>query len=128
MFNNLLIPSWYWEGDAVDVETAFSNSGRGRVPYFDILTRSLILSGSKPSYRQVLFGSYKNIYPDHYEMGYMLTRHIKSQYNTNSINEILTKTLRRLKLLDKENLVRGSYPKFNFGSEEQLIEQLGSGS
>ena len=43
-------------------------------------------------------------------------------------NEILTKTLRRLKLLDKENLVRGSYPKFNFGSEEQLIEQLGSGS
>ena len=78
MFNNLLIPSWYWEGDAVDVETAFSNSGRGRVPYFDILTRSLILSGSKPSYRQVLFGSYKNKYPDHYEMGYILTRHIKS--------------------------------------------------
>ena len=94
MFNNLLIPSWYWEGDAVDVETALSNSGRGRVPYFDILTRSLILSGSKPSYRQVLFGSYKNKYPDHYEMGYMLTRHIKSQYNANSINEILTKTLK----------------------------------
>ena len=94
MFNNLLIPSWYWEGDAVDVETAFSNSGRGRVPYFDILTRSLILSGSKPSYRQVLFGSYKNKYPDHYEMGYMLTRHIKTQYNANSINEILTKTLK----------------------------------
>ena len=90
----MLIPSWYWEGDAVDVETAFSNSGRGRVPYFDILTRSLILSGSKPSYRQVLFGSYKNKYPDHYEMGYMLTRHIKSQYNVNSINEILTKTLK----------------------------------
>ena len=94
MFTNFLLPSWYWEGDAVGIETAFSNSGRGRVPYFDVLTRDLALSGLSPSYQQILFGSYKNVYPDQYEIGYLLTNHIKSEYGLESLPSIVKTTLR----------------------------------
>ena len=94
MFTNFLLPSWYWEGDAVGIETAFSNSGRGRVPYFDVLTRDLVLSGSFPTYQQILFGSYRNVYPDQYEAGYLLTNHIKSEYGLESLPSIIQNTLR----------------------------------
>jgi hypothetical protein len=35
--SNAAVPSWFWEGDAVATETAFSPSGRGRIPDFDLL-------------------------------------------------------------------------------------------
>ena len=37
------VPSWFWEGDAVDIETAMSRSGRGRLPEFSIAFRANLL-------------------------------------------------------------------------------------
>ena len=42
-------------------------------------------------------------------------------------NEILTKGLRRLKILNQIDEIKSSYPKFGFGGEIQLIEALGKG-
>ena len=42
-------------------------------------------------------------------------------------NEILTKGLRRLKILNQIDEIKSSYPKFGFGGEIQLIEAIGKG-
>ncbi|GIS56891.1 MAG: hypothetical protein CM1200mP1_08290 [Candidatus Neomarinimicrobiota bacterium] len=82
------------KGDPVGLETALTYSGRGRVPYFDIISRSLILSGNKFNYEKALYGSYKMVSPNRYELGYFLTTHIKTNFGVEAWPKIIDKTLR----------------------------------
>jgi hypothetical protein len=70
--NNLSVPDWFWEGDAVYQETLFSEQGRGRLPYFFNDYRSLWSAGKNYSWMKLRNGSYRDLLPDHYQLGYML--------------------------------------------------------
>ena len=57
------VPQWFWEGDAVGVETALSNSGRGRIPQFGAVFRANLLEKSSFNYSKQFLGSYKDFIP-----------------------------------------------------------------
>lgn len=90
----LSVPSWYWEGDAVGTETALSLSGRGRIPSFDIHSRTLLLNDSKYNYYKAASRSLKDYYPNHYVLGYHLTTHVKRNYPVESWSQIAKRTAR----------------------------------
>ena len=71
--NSLSIPDWFYEGDAVYQETLLSDQGRGRLPYFFNDYRSLWASGKNYSWMKLRNGSYRDLVPNHYQLGYLLT-------------------------------------------------------
>ncbi len=75
------LPMWYYEGDAVCTETALTNFGRGRLPFFERGIKTHLLSDEKRySFDKMLFGSYKSYIPNHYELGYQLTAYTRVKY------------------------------------------------
>lgn len=70
---NALIPDWFWEGDAVFMETSLSDQGRGRLPSFLEPFKSLYLANKNYSYAKIRNGSYRDMVPDHYPLGYMMS-------------------------------------------------------
>lgn len=86
-------PGWFWEGDAVATETALSDSGRGRQPFFDVEFRSLLLSGKRYPYYKAMFGSYKDWDPlaSPYLLGYYLTAHVRRNYGADAWPKILNR-------------------------------------
>ncbi|WP_374950864.1 TolB family protein [Mucilaginibacter sp.] len=80
--NDLSIPNWFFEGDAVYNETHVSQQGRGRLPYFFNGYRALWSAGRNYSWMKLRNGSYRDYIPDHYPMGYMLVAYGREQYGT----------------------------------------------
>jgi hypothetical protein len=68
----LYIPLWFLEGDAVLSETVLSNSGRGRTPSFEMLLKAQLLEKGTYHYNKAYFGSYKDLVPNYYILGYHL--------------------------------------------------------
>src|SRR5690606_2194047 len=64
------VPQWFWEGDAVATETAFTSGGRGKIPNFNLVFRTNLLEGRKFNYHKQYLRSYKHNIPDHYVLGY----------------------------------------------------------
>lgn len=87
--NNLVLPNWYYEGDAVISETALSNSGRGRNPYFTLEQRALMNENMNYSYTKHRNGSYKDLLPNHYPLGYMMLSYLKNHYGNDVVKPIL---------------------------------------
>lgn len=78
--NGAAIPNWFFEGDAVFQETAVSEQGRGRLPYFFNAYRSLWQADKKYSYMKLRNGSLRHYIPDHYTLGYLLTGYGREKY------------------------------------------------
>lgn len=76
----LTLPPWFYEGDAVGIETALTRGGRGRLPLFERDLRTLLLSGKKWNYDKAHLGSYKDYIPNHYVYGYFYTSWLRNQY------------------------------------------------
>ncbi|MFN8259098.1 MAG: hypothetical protein U0W24_25640 [Bacteroidales bacterium] len=88
------IPDWFFEGDAIVMETALSNSGRGRLPSFSMYQRTYQLNGIKFKYDQAYLGSYKKFYPNHYYLGYPLTAYGRKNFGVNFWDNVLENTSR----------------------------------
>ncbi len=74
-------PLWYIEGDAVNAETKLSNTGRGRLPSFEMELKAHLLSGIKPySFSKAYLGSYKDFVPDYYRLGYQMVSYARKNY------------------------------------------------
>lgn len=80
--NSLAVPDWFFEGDAVVQETVMSGQGRGRIPYFFYPYKSLWTSGKNYSWMKLRNGSYRDMVPDHYRLGYMLVAYGREKYGT----------------------------------------------
>ena len=76
-----MLPFWFIEGDAVYAETSLSNSGRGRLPAFEMELKAQLLSGEKRySYDKAYLGSYKDFVPDYYRLGYQMVSFARQEY------------------------------------------------
>jgi hypothetical protein len=72
-------PQWFWEGDAVATETAFTASGRGRIPNFDLVLRTNLQEGRVFNYHKQYLRSYKNNINDHYVLGYHMVSYLRKK-------------------------------------------------
>ena len=85
------MPLWYWEGDAVDIETRNSNFGRGRIPYFNLISRNNLIDGRKINFNTQLLGSFKTKTPNIYESGYLMVKYLKDTFGIETFNKIVDK-------------------------------------
>jgi hypothetical protein len=87
--SNLSIPNWYFEGDAVLAETLFSNSGRGRTPDFFKEQRALLLNNINYSYQKARNGSFKDMVPNHYPLGFAMLNYGRNHFGVEMWPKVL---------------------------------------
>lgn len=78
--NNVAVPNWFWEGDAVANETQVSDQGRGRLPFFFNGYAALIKEHRNYSWLKLRNGSFKDYVPNHYNLGYLMVAYGRQQY------------------------------------------------
>ncbi|MCF6351600.1 MAG: hypothetical protein L3J06_01180 [Cyclobacteriaceae bacterium] len=86
------VPSWFWEGDAVGVETALTHSGRGRFPNFSMAFRANLLEKGSFNYSKQYLRSFKDFIPNHYVLGYHFSTYIKNKYGAKAMENIVEST------------------------------------
>ncbi len=89
-FISSLLPLWFLEGDAVFAETYLSASGRGRTPSFQKQLKALAVErGSLYKFDKILFGSYRDYVPDHYQYGYQMVTWAMAKHDPQIWNKVL---------------------------------------
>lgn len=76
------LPWWFIEGDAVAVETALGNFGRGRLPSFLMEHKAQLSEKGKYTYDKAYLGSYKDYVPNHYMLGYHMVANTRERYGS----------------------------------------------
>ncbi len=84
-------PNWYWEGDAVYLETTIGDYGRGRIPRFTLTTQMNLNSKNKIKYERQTLGSFKYKTPNEYETGYLMVKYLNEKFSQNTFNKIVKK-------------------------------------
>ena len=87
-------PSWFWEGDAVGTETAFTATGRGRTPYFERAFKTNILEKGGFNYYKQHLTSFNDFVPNHYRTGYFMTTYLKRKYGADIWDKIVKRSFR----------------------------------
>lgn len=77
----LFMPLWAIEGDAVMTETEMTTFGRGLQPSFTLTYRAHeSVVEAYPNIDKWFCGSYKDYIPDHYQLGYLMSRHTYNRF------------------------------------------------
>ncbi|HEX2974378.1 MAG TPA: hypothetical protein VHO68_00440, partial [Bacteroidales bacterium] len=84
-----LLPSWYLEGNAVVMESVFTNTGRARSAAFQKQVKALSVEKSGYKYDKMLNGSFRNYVPDYYQYGYQMVAWAMAKYNKDIWNNVL---------------------------------------
>lgn len=79
-YGNMIIPNYFWEGDAVYHETRFTNAGRGRLNMFYHPFREIFKHQHHYNWMQWRNGSMIKNIPNHYQLGYLLTSYGYQKY------------------------------------------------
>jgi len=87
----ITLPPWFYEGDAVGIETSLTNAGRGRLPSWESPFRTNTLSGYKYSYQKDYLGSFKNVTPGYYQLGYFMTTKIRREQGPGALDSLMTR-------------------------------------
>lgn len=90
------LPVWFYEGDAVRVESLLTPGGRGRTPSWIMPYRAQLLSGDRYSYQKDFLGSYQDLTPGVYEMGYLLVDRMYHLLGANTADSLLGSVSRNL--------------------------------
>jgi hypothetical protein len=85
------VPTWFWEGDAVGIETALSTSGRGRIPQFSIAFRANLLEIGPYNYNKQYLRSFKDFIPNHYVLGYFYSTYLKNEYGAEAVEKMVNR-------------------------------------
>lgn len=93
-FASTAVPNWFWEGDAVTMETALSLQGRGRLPAFFDGFRALSLEHRDYSYMKIRNGSYVDFTPNHYPLGYLMSMYGREHYGRTFWKDVTTDAVR----------------------------------
>ena len=88
------LPPWFFEGDAVGIETALSHAGRGTLPDWEIIFRTNTLSKKYYSYSKNYLGSFKDLTPGYYQLGYFMTSKLKRDYGKGIMDSLMTRMSR----------------------------------
>lgn len=92
-----LLPTWFYEGDAVWAETKYSNAGRGRMGSF--YRQYMAVGGQYDkgfSYSKWMLGSYKHHIPNHYSFGYMMVGYNNLKHGPQVWLNAIDKTAKRI--------------------------------
>lgn len=73
-------PAWFFEGDAVGLETAMGRSGRGRAPSFLMPFKANTIEKGGFNYYKQYLKSFRDFVPNHYVTGYLMTTHLKNEH------------------------------------------------
>lgn len=90
----LAAPSWFWEGDAVGIETSMTAMGRGRLPWFSLAYKTNLLEKGGFNYSKQYLKSFKEFIPNHYVTGYFITTHLKRKYGVDVWDKIIKHSFR----------------------------------
>ncbi|MFZ4260783.1 hypothetical protein ACFRAE_01995 [Sphingobacterium sp. HJSM2_6] len=88
-FYGLHLPAWYFEGDAVSIETQYSNGGRGRSSSWMMPYRTNQLSNKKYNLDKNILGSFKDNTAGYYLTGYLLNTYLTNHYGYGIHEEIM---------------------------------------
>lgn len=93
LIGTLLMPLWFMEGDAVMAETQMTTFGRAMQPSFSMEYRA-IGRVKTPAWQidRWFCGSFKYNIPDHYKMGYQMTRYSYERYGQDFWNKLIRYT------------------------------------
>lgn len=102
---SIMVPLWYFEGNAVFSESFLTESGRGRSPSFLKEFKAIALENDKLyNYDRIVNDSYKKYIPDHYQSGYQMVTYALAKEGMQIWNRTLDYTARNPFLLDPVNI------------------------